>query len=183
MVRPRKLGFPRRPNTELIDTPVPNAIVGGIIVEQNRDKKEQRRKERMIKTSDSHPIRIDAIEAGAGRGRIDATFPPRKHDSAAAGGYWERDLAKDLDAIANWKANAVVALIEPNEMDLLGIPNLGEELRRRGMDWLHLPFRDVSTPSARSRRIGPCIAGDCETCSTTVRTFSSTAAAVSPAPA
>ena len=55
----------------------------------------------MIKTSDSHPIRIDAIDAGAGRGRIGVTFAPGKHDSAAASGYWERDLAKDLDAIAN----------------------------------------------------------------------------------
>jgi len=102
----------------------------------------------MIRTSDSHPIRIDAIDAGAGRGRIGVTFAPGKHDSAAASGYWERDLAKDLDAIANWKANAVVTLIEPHEMDLLGIPNLGDEVRRRGMDWLHLPIRDVGTPSA-----------------------------------
>jgi protein-tyrosine phosphatase len=102
----------------------------------------------MIKTSDHHPIRIDAIDAGAGRGRIGVTFAPGKHDSGAASGYWERDLAKDLDAIANWKANAVVTLIEPHEMDLLGIPNLGDEVRRRGMDWLHLPIRDVGTPSA-----------------------------------
>jgi protein-tyrosine phosphatase len=29
-----------------------------------------------------------------------------------------------------------------------GIPNLGNEVRRRGMDWLHLPIRDVGTPSA-----------------------------------
>jgi hypothetical protein len=30
----------------------------------------------MIKTSGSHPIRIDAIDAGAERGRIGVTFAP-----------------------------------------------------------------------------------------------------------
>jgi hypothetical protein len=124
----------------------------------------------MIKTSESHPIRIDAIDAGAGRGRIGVTFAP------AASGYWERDLAKDLDAIANWKVNAIVTLIEPHEMDLLGVPR--DEVG--AVTWTGSICRSATSArrAPRSRRIA-----DCETCSTTVRTFSSTAAAVSAAPA
>ena len=100
----------------------------------------------MIRTSETHPLRIDAV--GAGRGLIGITFAPGKHDRFAVGGPWARDLARDLDAIEKWKARAVVTLIEPHEMSLLGIPNLGAEIQRRGMVWLHLPIRDVSTPSA-----------------------------------
>ena len=92
------------------------------------------------------PLRIDAVEAGAGRGRIGITFAPGKNDRAD-GGPWARDLARDLDAIEKWKAKAVVTLIEPHEMSQLRIAILGAEVQRRGMVWLHLPIRDVSTPS------------------------------------
>jgi ADP-ribosyl-[dinitrogen reductase] hydrolase len=39
-----------------------------------------------------------------------------------------------------------VTLIEPHEFDLLAFPRLGDEARLRGLDWLHLPIRDVGTP-------------------------------------
>jgi ADP-ribosyl-[dinitrogen reductase] hydrolase len=48
-------------------------------------------------------------------------------------------------AIADWKAAAVVTLIEQHEFQLFAIPDLGAEIQRRGVDWLHLPIRDVST--------------------------------------
>lgn len=40
----------------------------------------------------------------------------------------------------------MVTLIEHEEMVLLKVPNLGEEIMRRGMSWFHLPILDVSTP-------------------------------------
>jgi protein-tyrosine phosphatase len=101
----------------------------------------------MIRTSETHPLRIDTVDPGAGRGRIGITFAPGKHDRFAVGGPWARDIAEDLDAIVEWKARAVVTLIEPHEMSRLCITNLGAEIQRRGMVWLHLPIRDVSTPS------------------------------------
>ena len=87
-----------------------------------------------------HPLRIDPVDAGAGRGQIGITFTPGKHDQNAVSGSWARDLAHD-------KAVAVVTLLEPHELLQLLIPNLGVEVRRRAMVWLHLPIRDVSTPS------------------------------------
>jgi len=101
----------------------------------------------MIRTSATHPLWIDSVDAGAGRGRIGITFAPGKNDRAA-GGPWARDLAQDVDAIEKWKARVVVTLIEPHEMSDLCIANLGAEIQRRGIDWLHLPIRDVSTPNA-----------------------------------
>ena len=100
----------------------------------------------MVRTSETHPLWIDAVDTGPGRGLIGITFAPGKHDRYAIGGPWARDLTKDLDAIADWNAKAVVTLIEPHEFRLLAIQNVGAEVQRRGMEWLHLPIRDVGTP-------------------------------------
>ncbi|HEY2617333.1 MAG TPA: cyclin-dependent kinase inhibitor 3 family protein [Acetobacteraceae bacterium] len=67
-------------------------------------------------------------------------------------GYWDRDLALDLDAIRDWGAAAVVTLMEKRELTLLRVEHLGEEVRRRGMLWFHLPIVDVSTPNEAFER-------------------------------
>jgi ADP-ribosyl-[dinitrogen reductase] hydrolase len=36
--------------------------------------------------------------------------------------------------------------LEPQELAWLAITRLGAEVERRGMEWLHLPIRDVSVP-------------------------------------
>jgi ADP-ribosyl-[dinitrogen reductase] hydrolase len=43
-------------------------------------------------------------------------------------------------------AAAVITLVEDRELRLLRVPHLGEEVRRRGMAWYHLPIVDVSAP-------------------------------------
>jgi protein-tyrosine phosphatase len=105
--------------------------------------------ERIVKTSLTHPLRIDPVDAGLGGGKIGITFAPGKRDPHAMTGSWDRDLGLDLDAIVKWKAVAVVTLIESHEIRLLGIPDLGAEVRRRGMQWLHMPICDVSTPGKK----------------------------------
>ena len=65
------------------------------------------------------------------------------------------DLERDLDAIAAWGANAVVTLLEPRELRKLAITRLGAEVERRGMEWLHLPIPDVSTPGPESEARWP----------------------------
>jgi protein-tyrosine phosphatase len=106
------------------------------------------------KTSESHPLQIASLELASG-GRIGVTFAPGKHDTESASGPWARDLGADLDAIVAWPAQTLVTLIEPHEFELLGIPRLGEEARRHGLEWLHLPIRDVSTPSPEFERAWP----------------------------
>lgn len=102
----------------------------------------------MKRTSSTHPIHIAAVSPGAGYGRIGVTFCPGKIDPTSPGGAWERDLGLDLDAIRDWGACVLVTLIEAHEFELLKVPNLGREVARRHMEWLHLPILDVSTPDA-----------------------------------
>jgi len=48
-----------------------------------------------------------------------------------------------------------VTLIEPHEFELLRIPTLGDEAKLRGLDWHHLPIRDVSVPSPAFEAVWP----------------------------
>jgi ADP-ribosyl-[dinitrogen reductase] hydrolase len=100
----------------------------------------------MNRTSLSHPLQIASVSAGRAFGRIGITFCPGKYDPSAYTGAWDRDLALDLDTIRRWGATAVVTLVEHKELTLLRVPNLGEEVSRRGMTWFHLPIVDVSIP-------------------------------------
>jgi len=61
-------------------------------------------------------------------------------------GFWDRDLARDLDAIRDWGARAVVTLLENEEFALLRVEHLGKEVVRQNMLWWHLPIVDGSIP-------------------------------------
>jgi ADP-ribosylglycohydrolase/protein-tyrosine phosphatase len=98
-----------------------------------------------LKTSVTHPLRIDAIETPAG-GLLGLTFCPGKKDRHSA---WDRDLAADVQAIADWGAGVLVTLIEQHEFGILGVERLEERVRAAGLAWLHLPIRDVDVPDQR----------------------------------
>lgn len=100
----------------------------------------------MKRTSLTHPLEIAALSAGPTHGRVGITFCLGKYDRHAMSGYWNRDLSLDLDAIRAWGAAAVVTLLEAKELVILRVEHIGEEVRRRGMLWFHLPIVDVSTP-------------------------------------
>ncbi len=97
------------------------------------------------KISRTSALQIAEVLVGPGEGRLGLTLCPGKKDSH---GNWDRDLREDLDAIRAWGATAVVTLIEDHEFRLLAIENLGSAVWQRGMDWLHLPIRDVDIPDA-----------------------------------
>lgn len=99
----------------------------------------------MIRTSKTHPLRIDRIDLPAG-GSIGLTFCPGKKQADAFTGQWDRDLLTDLQTIKAWNATAVVTLIEPHEFTSLGVPDLGEQIEGAGIEWHHLPICDVSVP-------------------------------------
>lgn len=103
------------------------------------------------RTSSSHPLRIDTLELG--RGRLGLTFCPGKQQRGALTGNWERNLEADLDAIQDWGASAVVSAIEPHELVALGVPQLGERVEARGMDWYPVPIRDVDVPDERAEHM------------------------------
>lgn len=99
-------------------------------------------------TSQTHPLRIDAVTAPGG-GVIGMTLCPGKRQSGSVSGDWQRDLETDLQAIADWGAAAVVTLMEPKELAWVGVEHIGEAVEARGMDWYHLPIRDVQPPGLR----------------------------------
>ncbi|PKD41389.1 phosphatase [Methylomonas sp. Kb3] len=100
-----------------------------------------------VRTSHTHPLQIAELRASPAHGRIGITFCPGKHDHFAYTGAWERDLGIDLDAIAAWGAKLVLTLVEPAELKALKVPQLGHEIRRRGIEWRHLPIADFSVPT------------------------------------
>ena len=97
-------------------------------------------------TSENSPLRIDTIALPGNRGHIGMTICPGKKDQGYSGTPWDRDLATDLDAISDWGADAVVTLMEEFELQMLGIPTLPSLLEERGIEWHHLPIRDVDIP-------------------------------------
>jgi ADP-ribosyl-[dinitrogen reductase] hydrolase len=100
------------------------------------------------RTSLSHPLQIAEVCPGPGLGKIGLTLCPGKHQSWGLTGAWQRDLGLDLDAIADWNAAAVVTLVEAHELERLKVPQLGEKVRERHMEWVHLPIRDRDVPDA-----------------------------------
>jgi protein-tyrosine phosphatase len=111
----------------------------------------------MLRTSDTHPLQIAAVDAGADRGKVGVTFAPGKNDRFATGGPWARDLDKDLDAIVAWGARTIVTLLESHELAHLAITRLGMEVQGRGIEWLRLPIPDVSTPDPEFEAEWPAI--------------------------
>jgi ADP-ribosyl-[dinitrogen reductase] hydrolase len=100
-----------------------------------------------MRTSQTHPLMIADIATGTDRAKIGVTFAPGKKQPVAKSGTWDRDLETDLDSIAAWNAAAVVTLLEDHELDELKIPGLGQEVRRRHMEWHHWPIADYDVPS------------------------------------
>ena len=129
------------------------------------------------RTSSSHPLQIAQVSTGPDRGLIGITFAPGKKQPGAMSGSWYRDLATDLDAVAAWNAAAVVTLVEPHELEALDILDLGNEVRKRHMEWHHWPITDVSVPSARLEKTWAETQGGFSRCLRVDRMSSSTARA------
>jgi protein-tyrosine phosphatase len=102
----------------------------------------------VVRTSKTHPLEIAHVQATSAHGRIGITFCPGKYQSNAETGSWYRDLDIDLDAVRDWGASLVLTLVEQSELEQLRVAGLGDAVRARGMEWLHLPIQDVRTPDA-----------------------------------
>jgi ADP-ribosyl-[dinitrogen reductase] hydrolase len=99
------------------------------------------------RTSATHPLQIAVLDIPTG-GRIGMTFCPGKRDLTAMTGPWDRDLGLDLQAVAEWGADALVTLMEAHELEQLGVSDIGRRAESMGIEWFHLPIRDVSIPDA-----------------------------------
>jgi len=55
-------------------------------------------------------------------------------------------LPIDLEGIVEWGGNGLVCLLEPHELTMHGIEQLGEETESRGLWFKHLPIPDMGVP-------------------------------------
>jgi ADP-ribosyl-[dinitrogen reductase] hydrolase len=102
-----------------------------------------------MKTSQTHPLQIDTVKAG--NGEIGLTFCPGKKQANSYSGTWDRDLNADLEAISKWGAVALVTLIEDHEFIDLSVLDLGDKAEGLGLEWHHLPIKDVNIPRGEFR--------------------------------
>ncbi|MDD3258676.1 MAG: ADP-ribosylglycohydrolase family protein [Smithellaceae bacterium] len=103
----------------------------------------------IVKTSISHPLRIDEVKVPNGAGIIGMTLCPGKKINSAQSGPWNRDLDMDLKAIQAWGARALVNLMEEHEYELLRVPDYVEKVNSFPMEFYHLPITDVHPPDQR----------------------------------
>jgi ADP-ribosyl-[dinitrogen reductase] hydrolase len=105
----------------------------------------------VVKTSVTHPIRIDEIPLDNGA-MLGLTFCPGKKQPYALAGAWDRSLELDLRVIADWDARAFVTLMEDQELVRFQVPKLGEAVEALGIDWYQLPIPDGHVPDGGFER-------------------------------
>lgn len=111
-----------------------------------------------IKTSITHPLRIDFVspvdsEGKACEGRIGMTFCPGKKGEGIYGGIWNRSLPDDLEQIRRWGSHTLISLMEAHEFAIVGVPEFLTVLPSTHLHWLHFPVRDMQTPDQDFERL------------------------------
>ncbi len=99
-----------------------------------------------IRTSDTHPLRIDYVSVPNATGKIGLTFCPGKRCEGLYGGTWERDLDKDLAVIEIQGGKVLITLMEQHEFAILGVPEFPRAIEGSTIEWLHLPILDMNVP-------------------------------------
>ncbi len=100
--------------------------------------------QRNVRTSITDPLKIRWVNTGE-NGKIGLTFCPGKKDLSIYEYSWDRNLELDLKVIKD-SASFLLTLIEDHEFALLKVKDLGIRAKEMGIEWLHLPIQDVSTP-------------------------------------
>ena len=101
------------------------------------------------RTSLSHPIEVNWIISGIGKGkgRFGITFAPGKKGASMYGKSWDRTLSIDLNRLkALYEVDSLISLIETEELTLLQIPTLVSEANQRKISVLRSPVVDGSIP-------------------------------------
>ena len=101
-----------------------------------------------IKTSKTHPLRIDEIHPPSAKGKIGLTFCPGKICDGLYGGRWERDLDTDIEAILAWGGKTLITLMETHEFEILGVAQFPMVLKNSQLNWLHIPIKDMQAPDS-----------------------------------
>lgn len=110
------------------------------------------------RTSETHPLRIDAVRAG--HGLIGMTLLPGRRDAISPEGEWRRDIVADMEAVVAWHPAMMITLMESHEFAHSGVPAFERHIRESGLPrWEHLAIPDGGVPDrtfeAQWARVGP----------------------------
>lgn len=106
-----------------------------------------------IRTSETHPLRIDWVQPAGLWGKVGMSFCPGKHQQAARTGIWQRDMHADIRAIKKSGACMVISLIELHEFAELQVATLPAVVKAAGLAWVHLPIVDLCVPNQSWMRV------------------------------
>jgi protein-tyrosine phosphatase len=76
--------------------------------------------------------------------------PGKKAPSILGKSQWDRDLSEDLKIIKESGISLVITLMTFNEMRTFGIHNLGPEINKLGIEWIHLSIEDGGIPTSNA---------------------------------
>lgn len=99
-----------------------------------------------LRTSRTHPIRIDSVAVNSGWGLIGMSLCPGKKQLNGLTASWSRDLYLDLTRVRDWGASIVVSLIETHEFSFLDVEELPNVVAELGMHWRHGAIPDRQPP-------------------------------------
>ena len=88
---------------------------------------------------------INSIEMPNGS-EIGMCHCPGRNHIDDSGQHWKRDFEADLISIKSWGAQVLITLNESHEFSKLGVADFADQARNSGLDWYHLPIRDMGAP-------------------------------------
>jgi protein-tyrosine phosphatase len=96
-----------------------------------------------VRTSSTHPLRIDWLDAPA---PVGMTLAPGVHGQSTDGFRWQRDLDADLARLRDLGATMLVCLMEDHEFARYAIDDLPVKARAHGLALLRLAIPDCGVP-------------------------------------
>ena len=102
------------------------------------------------RNSRSHKLQITWIPIWFDKdtaGHIGMTFCPGKVQPWSMTGGWDRDIDLDIRELKKANVGHVISLITKDEMQELGVKNLGKKLQSNRIDWYHAPTPDEEVPN------------------------------------
>jgi ADP-ribosylglycohydrolase/protein-tyrosine phosphatase len=91
-------------------------------------------------------------EVRVGPGRIGLTKCPGTSIRGSGAARDRHDVTSDLQVIRQWGADAILTLVEEEELQRLQVPDLGDAIRRAGLTWYHFPLPDFGVPDLESMK-------------------------------
>lgn len=102
-----------------------------------------------MRTSITHPLRIDWLPVEGDEGRIGMTLCPGKYQPISWTGGWDRQLDLDFEALKENGTSKLISLVTHEDMELLRVSRLPEVVEASGIEWVHLPLPDCSVPTRK----------------------------------